>query len=350
MAETRPKPRIHYDTATSYDSKEEEPKSMFGFDIRWQDEERWNAWASDGLRTSRITAIGCVGSVDQTGEFLEPGIRGLAFIAHLAQEAEKLRKIGLDEPQIDIFYPAAINALANSGDTRKNQRYAVAYHRLIEGYFQTFHPNLSRPHALFDNPQGIPHIQETARQILTNVSHKTMSALMGMATKYNLTDERPPKEIQQGAIEYLLAHYFAYGRAVNTDYINLGISRRLFIAPQSEMRFQNLMDDEHEIISHHIPIVGLTEDGSGNTIIGYSISFTSAPYYRHRNEPSILTVDRQLPTSSQYSRHGIPGLVLEEIKSSIALLQEDTGGNIDRLHENVINPFKQRLARLESMY
>lgn len=347
------RPPIFADPETYLLSESQSNNSVFPFAIRWQDEHRWNHWLETGFGKKEIVSLGTVGSLTKKGALIEPGIRIIAAVAQLAQVAQTVKNHGLGTPLPVLFYPAYINATANSGSVDLNLQYASLFHDMAERYFEIFHPDLPSPQSLVDQPSGVEELEKIAPNLIGQLQPQTIEEILQMALNHNLNPNISNPELIHRSVLYLLAHYLAYGWGKMSSYVTNG-RQRLFVVPQSEAEFQTMLEREFKVVSQYIPLTPLTDNEIGDVVLGFSNTLRTPHYYAHVNEPSIMHLNDRLRTRNELAHKinskGINGSAQTEIWTAIEYLIKCVGkDNIPILMNKVILPYKTALIELSNL-
>ncbi len=341
------KPPIYNDAAAYYSGEKPSNHPIWPFALRWQDERRWDAWVKKGFDGTQLVTIGTVGALNKEGDLIEPGVRAIASIAQIAHVAERMKEHGLGIPQPTFLYPANANATANNGSVKANLAYGRAYHQMATDYFHTFHPELPPPMALVDKVEGMEELLTVAPIIANELNPDNIKTLLSMAEKYYMDSNADRYSMATRSTAYFLVHFYAYGLGRNHNYLDNGVPR-IFVVPQSESLFQDMLEQETELVARYLPITPLSNDDSGDTIVGYSTILTTPPYFIHHNEPTIMSINGHFPTANELSRRGgINGNVQQEILNAVTILRQDTKERLGQLINEVIHPYREALLEMQ---
>lgn len=312
--------------------------SAWLFSIRWLDEQRFEHWLKQGFAGKNLVILG-------PPQITDPGIRLLVPIAEMAQTMEAMQTYNLGIPEPVIFCPIHINAWANEVETESNQAMADFYHSLACRYFKTFHPRLPLPILKTDQQAGVEEIAQLASAVKDSLSKDTLEELLRMAN--NHANELEIETLMEKTAGYLIAHYVAYRWLPMPSYYDIS-EPTLFLIPQSEEKFHDLMEAETVTIA----LKGIVEPDNnpeGTMVIAYSNILIRAHYYPHQSEPSLARCANQWPTRNQLSRMSrLNCRARDEICTGVQLIEADIQGkqNIPLLQQEVLKPLTEQMLNL----
>ncbi len=256
-------------------------------------------------------------------------MRWLAGIAETAQLIEGIREKGYQPPESWVtMAPIHINTAANI-DPRSREELEVAVQegmtnaqflgRVAHGYLDRFHPSVPKPEIEYDSIDAALRILSEGDKASQGISPEGMNTLLNMSSKHARSGDP-----RNGAASYLLAHYDAYGLTYGETEAGLFKPKNnpLFVLPQSEDTFINLMEQERNNLRGHGALITLAES---NAITLMSKNLRTPHYYPHNSEP--LLVDGVLLTDGMLAHSHVPhGAAFTEILHATNLIRKDIGG------------------------
>ena len=280
------------------------------------DHETYLGWLdSDSLADKTLVTLHSVSA--------EPvPIRWLGLVAQTAQTLERFQDYGIQSPgDWKLMSPVHLNAAANNLDPRAGVKQAQSLARLAQGYVAQFHPDLAvKPELELDNAAASQALIAWGYEMAHQLPDTVLQQLSHMSG--NRSDEFDPDEAIRKAAGYLLGHYNAYGYTEQGGFSNRQ-QGSLFIVPQSEIKFFNMMESAQEVVTAAgIPVITPQDSNTARLL---SPMIRTPHYYGHKGEPLLQQIRnvQDWNRSRNLGNQGINGRALDEIREVIALIDAD---------------------------
>ncbi|MGB4965795.1 MAG: hypothetical protein WBO77_01665 [Microgenomates group bacterium] len=249
-------------------------------------------------------------------------IRWLGLIVQTAQALEVLQKHGIKPPKNwKLMAPIHLNAASNNLDPQDGVEQAQRLARLAQDYVAQFHPDLTvKPELELDNAAASQALIAWGYEMAHQLPDTVLQQLSHMSG--NRSDEFDPDEAIRKAAGYLLGHYNAYGYTEQGGFSNRQ-QGSLFIVPQSEIKFFNMMESAQEVVTAAgIPVITPQDSNTARLL---SPMIRTPHYYGHKGEPLLQQIRnvQDWNRSRNLGNQGINGRALDEIREVIALIDAD---------------------------
>ncbi|MFA9288781.1 MAG: hypothetical protein ACEQSA_02805 [Weeksellaceae bacterium] len=238
-------------------------------------------------------------------------VRWWTVIEETAQAIEYMQKQGIKSPTKWLtMAPVHMNAKVNGTDAQHGLEQSERLLKMAHEYLLAAHPRVPLPEIQYDNPRAVELIVDLGSKLYPQLPKPVKEKLGNMARHNN-------KGAQEQSLRaaYLLAHVSAYGLADDMGILPDRVGPSLYVVPQSEHAFIQMMNESVAAVTNAI---GRPLRTGEDRVIALSETARTPHYLPHQHEPALVN---GWPSDGVFLNGKLHPQVQNEIRQAKYLLQ-----------------------------